>query len=212
MAKGVYKRGATWWIVYAGPDGKIIRESSKSKRKTDADELYIRRKSEVLHGTHPGLIRKRDAITFGAYVYDNYLRNPDVAAQKGIGPKTYIIKKICRSIGHIPIQRITPDIVKEYLDLLEGSGATKNRHLAAIKHVLRVAADNGVVKEEVSLKTRKVKMKKEGDGRIRYLTGTECTRLLEQLATHDAIRDMVQFAMNTGLRRGSIECTEIVFT
>lgn len=205
MSKGLYKRGNTWWIAYAGPDGEIVRESSKSNRKADAEVLYIRRKGEVLQGSHPGLIRKREEVLFKRYVEESYLKIPEVAAQKSISQKTYILRKVCRGIGHIPLQRITAEIVKEYLDKLAGSAATKNRHLAAIKHVLRMAAESGIIKEEAALKTKKVKMRKEGEGRIRYLTAAECSRLLEQLTCHDAIRDMVQFAVNTGLRRGSIE-------
>ena len=30
-AKGIYKRGNVYWIAYAGLDGKVIRESSKSR-------------------------------------------------------------------------------------------------------------------------------------------------------------------------------------
>lgn len=205
MSKGLYKRGNTWWIAYAGPDGEIVRESSKSKRKADAEALYIRRKGEVLQGSHPGLIRKREEVSLKTYIEEMYLKIPEVATQKSISQKSYILRKACRGIGHIPLQRITPDIIKEYLDRLEGAGATKNRHLAAVKHVLRMAAESGILKEEVALKAKKVKVRKEGEGRVRYLTVAECSRLLEQLACHDAIHDMVQFAMNTGLRRGSIE-------
>ena len=41
MAKGIYRRGNILWIAYVGPDGKVIRESSKSSKVKDA-ETFLR--------------------------------------------------------------------------------------------------------------------------------------------------------------------------
>ena len=40
--KGIYKRGKVYWIAYAGLDGKVIRESSKSDKFKDAETLLIK--------------------------------------------------------------------------------------------------------------------------------------------------------------------------
>jgi hypothetical protein len=42
--KGLYKRGRVWWIRYAGPDGKIRFESSRSSSFKGAQALLIERK------------------------------------------------------------------------------------------------------------------------------------------------------------------------
>jgi len=51
--KGLYKRGNTWWLRYAGPDGRIRFESSRSSSFKIAEALLIQRKKEVLEGKDP---------------------------------------------------------------------------------------------------------------------------------------------------------------
>ncbi len=50
MAKGVYKRGNVYWIRYAGLDGRMIFESSKSTKYRDAEALLYERKKAVNEG------------------------------------------------------------------------------------------------------------------------------------------------------------------
>ena len=42
--KGIFLRGDIFWIIYAGPDGKMIRVSTGSKLKRDAEALLTSRK------------------------------------------------------------------------------------------------------------------------------------------------------------------------
>lgn len=60
MAKGIYKRGTVYWIRYAGLDGKIKFESSKSDSFRDAQDVLVQRKNEVKEGKEP-LPKKRIA-------------------------------------------------------------------------------------------------------------------------------------------------------
>ena len=49
--KGLYKRGRVWWIRYAGPDGKIRFESSRSSSFKGEQALLIERKKAVMEGS-----------------------------------------------------------------------------------------------------------------------------------------------------------------
>ena len=44
--KGIYRRGNVYWIRYAGLDGRIIRESSRSDKFREAEALLIQRKQK----------------------------------------------------------------------------------------------------------------------------------------------------------------------
>ncbi len=51
--RGVFKRGNTYWIRYADPTGRIIRESAKTKNINEALKLLAKRKTEVAEGKYP---------------------------------------------------------------------------------------------------------------------------------------------------------------
>lgn len=53
MGRGLFKRGRIWWICYAGPDGRLIRESSRSYKCRDAEKLLIQRRQMVREGIKP---------------------------------------------------------------------------------------------------------------------------------------------------------------
>lgn len=80
--------------------------------------------------------------------------------------------------------------------------ATVNRLLATLKHMFSKAVDWEMVEEEVQKKVRKVKLEKEQNGRLRYLTIDECHALLNQCPEH--LKPIVVTALNTGMRRGEI--------
>ena len=46
-----YKRGATYWIDYRGPDGRRIRESSGAKDRREARRVLAQREAEARAGT-----------------------------------------------------------------------------------------------------------------------------------------------------------------
>jgi hypothetical protein len=63
MAKGIYKRGKTYWIRYAGLDGKIVYESSGSEKFDDAKTILIDRKKAIRDGKQPE-VKKMENHTF----------------------------------------------------------------------------------------------------------------------------------------------------
>jgi integrase len=80
--------------------------------------------------------------------------------------------------------------------------ATVNRALALLRHLLRLAHDEWEVLDVVP----RIRMEREPEGRLRWLTPEEATRLLDacrQSRNADLI-DLVELALFTGMRRGEL--------
>lgn len=58
----VYRLGKLWWIAYRGPDGRRVKESSKSVRKGDAERLLQSRTGAVTH--HLPVVKHAEHLTF----------------------------------------------------------------------------------------------------------------------------------------------------
>jgi integrase len=82
------------------------------------------------------------------------------------------------------------------------AAATINRHLAALRHMLRLAHEEW---EVLSLVPR-IRLEREPQGRLRWLTEDEISRLLSAcLKSRNAeLHAAVVIAINTGLRRGEL--------
>ena len=50
----IYKRGRVYWIKYYR-NGKPYRESTKSRKETDAKRLLKKREGEISQGKLPGI-------------------------------------------------------------------------------------------------------------------------------------------------------------
>jgi integrase len=82
------------------------------------------------------------------------------------------------------------------------STATVNRALALLRHLLRLAHEEWEVLDAVP----RVRMEREAEGRLRWLTPEEAISLLAACAEsrNGDLVDLVEFALFTGLRRGEV--------
>jgi integrase len=94
---------------------------------------------------------------------------------------------------------VTPGDIERYVaGRLQGArAATANRELAFLKRVFNVAITDGLVDANP---VRAVRMLKENNARVRFLTEDEETRLRE--AMRDRYWPLVVVALHTGLRQG----------
>jgi integrase len=78
--------------------------------------------------------------------------------------------------------------------------ATVNRTLAILRHLLRLAHDEWEVLDTAP----RIRMEREPEGRLRWLTPEDAARLLEACreSRNDGLVDLVEFALFTGMRRG----------
>jgi integrase len=82
------------------------------------------------------------------------------------------------------------------------SAASINRPLALIRHLLRLAHEEWEVLPTVP----KIRLEKEAQGRLRWLTPEEATKLLDACRAQKApaLVDLVDLALYTGMRQGEL--------
>ena len=80
--------------------------------------------------------------------------------------------------------------------------ATVNRRIGTLKHMFNKANDWGMMTDEQAQKLNKIKLLKENNKRLKYLSSEECRALLN--ACPDYIKPIVITAINTGMRKSEI--------
>lgn len=189
------KRGKYWWIDIIAPNGERIRKSTGTEDRTLAQEYHDLQKVEQWKISRLG-IRPR------------YLWNEAVVRWlKEMSHKA----TLCTDITHLRwMDRFLKD---KYLDAIdralidkltdakrdEGvSNATVNRVLEVLRAILRKAVNEW----EWIDRAPHIRMLREPNRRIRYLTHNEAQRLIAVLPEH--LADMAAFTLATGLRRANV--------
>jgi integrase len=82
------------------------------------------------------------------------------------------------------------------------AGATVNRALALLRHLLRLAHEEWEVLDKVP----RIRLEREAEGRLRWLTPEEAARLLDvcRRSRNTDLLDLVELALFTGMRRGEV--------
>lgn len=103
-------------------------------------------------------------------------------------------------LGDLMLDEITLDVIASIKTarLKEVGKSTTNRYLAVVRAILKRAVDEWDWLE----KSPKVKLFKEPEGRIRFITPEQVQRLLIELPVHQ--RDLVLLALLTGQRQANI--------
>jgi integrase len=195
-ARGVWERDAgsgVWWIRYR-VHGVLKRE--KVGRKSDAIALYQRRKSEIRAGVKLPDNFRSASVPFRALA-DEILR----FSQKHHRDRRTVesrLKKIVSAFGDRPADQIRPADIDEWLAKNTKTPATANRYRALFSLIFREAIRNGRAGKNPA---RLVRMRLEGNGRIRYLTDAE-ERVLRQVIAERYPHRMPDFliALGTGMR------------
>jgi site-specific recombinase XerD len=167
--RGVYEKvsgSGIWWIHYYDAEGRRRREKVGSK--SNALKLYHKRKTEVLQGIKlPENFRAR-AVKFGeiAEAALEYSRTEKTNSRQD----EYRMAPIVERFGNCPAESILPEQMEHWLDAQTvdrgWAPATRNRYIALLKLVYRLAERNRKIKTNPA---RLLRMRKENNARIRYL-------------------------------------------
>lgn len=197
----VYKRGNTWWYKFLFA-GKLIRESTKSSRKTVAVEAARNRRSE-LERTYAGMPQEKreDRIRTVADVVkpylDHYRLNHRVQSQAFANARLVHVRRL---LGAVILPELTEHTVHQYIRdrLAEGvCGRTINMELGELSRAI------GKKWSELWPKVRKMEERKDAG---KALSPDEEARLLEAagFSRSPILATFLRVALLTGMRSGEI--------
>jgi len=199
VGRGVFERpkgSRIFWIRYADAHGIIRRE--KIGRLSLAEKVYAKRKTEIREGRFfPELIRRPSRL-----VHDQINKRLELikSTHRGYRNQTRYGTRWTDELGSKTLAQVLPsDIERVKAALLaEGKAAsTVNHHLKFIRRMFASAVADRLIDANPAAS---VKLVKENNARVRFLTLDEENRLLASMSERD--RSSVILALNTGLRRG----------
>lgn len=190
----VYIRGKTYWIRYR-KNGKNFFESSKSKKKSVANELLTSREAAVSEGRP--IITKH--VTFD-YLKKLILNDYKVNNRRSITRIQISINHLEKYFQGYKADHITTSDIRHYITLRMEQGAsngTINRELTALRRMLNLA-----VQDERINKVPYFPMLKESTPRQGFFEHSEYLALLQALPSY--LRPVVIFGYKTGWRKNEI--------
>ena len=174
--RGVFERppgSGVWWINYY-VDKK--RHRVKVGTKAAAEKLYARRKAAALEGRHE--VKKEPVIEAQVVTVNELIDDVLELIQSGdhASVKTYISRshKVRAALGALPADRVTPQVIQQFLKANTKTPANSNRYKAFLSLCYR----EGLVNSKVtSNPARLVRQRKESGGRLRFLSRDEYNTL-----------------------------------
>jgi integrase len=190
----LYKRDNMWWIDFTTASGERVRRSADTSNKLDAQELHDRLKADSWRVERLGERRQ--------YTWDEAAAKwlEETSHKRTHHDDVLKLRWLKQHLGGKLLTSVTRDVVATIgaRKRSQASAATANRHLALVRVILREACDEWEWLE----KAPKVKLYKEPKRRVRWITPDQARTLLAELQEHQ--RDMVLFALATGLRPGNV--------
>ena len=193
--RGVYENpigSGIWWVHYYGA-GKRHRE--KVGRKSDAIKLYQSRKADVVAGRKLPELRNSKVVALSELIDDVLEFVAHHKDNRSYKSKGEIVRK---ALGSKPAADLTPQELERWLRTRCKTPATANRYKAFISLCYREGVRNGKVFVNPA---RLVRQRKEGTGRLRFLSREEYDRL-HKVITARFPEHLAEFvvSVHTGMR------------
>ena len=183
----IRKRGSAWWIDFTTPDGTRVRQSAGTSDRAAAQELHDSLKAKAWRvarlGERPSRSWEEAALRYLQKYQD---RN-----------KAAHIRHLTAHLRGLALEIITEEHIERALAGL-ARPYSHNRHAATLRHLLAQARDEWKWIGAIP----KVPKIPEPRTRLDFLKPEEAAALLEALPIQH--RDLVRFALATGLRLGNI--------
>jgi len=211
--RGIFERpkgSGIWWICYAGIDGRLHRE--KVGMRQAAINIYQLRKTQIrLRKFSPEDIEGKHKTVSLAQIIDDYIKASEAMTRKSIDDirqraswwKQLFGSRAANTFMKSDIEEARLQLSKYRLPsngqkpkVGGRSVATVNRYLATLKAAYLLGIENEKI---ASNPFRKVKLQKENNRRVRYLTEDEEGRLFAVLPGEH--HPLVLLALHTGLRK-----------
>jgi len=198
---GLYKRNQVWWMRFRY-QGQLVRRSTGTRDRRLAEAVYAKTKVKIVERRFFDTLEEQDR-TF-AEMMDRYLRERSVLkAPKSHQRDEQALNHLMPVFGDNPLAEVTPKLLAAYKAQrrVEGAApATINKELQLVRHAFNVARREWEWCRENPM--HKVSMEKVHNQIDRWLAQDEEARLLGVAA--DWLRNIIIFALNTGMRQGEI--------
>lgn len=188
------KNSKFWWFKFTTPDGKIIRQSSGTTDKRQAQELADTCKAEAWRVAK---LKEKPRYTWQQavikWLQESQKRTLEEDRANFRWLDRYLGKKSLVDIDQSDVDRIISAKLKEGV-----SNARANRITALVSAVLNTARREWGWIDSVP----PIRKLAEPTKRIRWLTKDEAVRLLAELPSH--LEAMARFSLLTGLRESNV--------
>lgn len=194
----VYLRGSTWWIVFFR-DGVRHRESSKSARKEDAEDLLKQRLGQSVTGSLPAP-RKTTVGDLLDLVLEDYITNERKSLYD---TKLRIDAQVRPEFGSIRVADLCGSHITRFIVRRRTEGRSNgaiNRELSILRRGLCLGnrRDSG----PGGSKALFVPKLKENNVRTGFVTDAQYAALLKALPEH--LKLLLIIGYHTGARKGEI--------
>ena len=197
--RGVYEKvpgSGVWWICYFDSQGRKRREVAGTK--SNAIDLYRKRKTEALQGKKLPEKLRRATVTFADIAKDALAHSK--AHKLDYRHDVGRMETLLAWFREYPAESITAQDIERRFEKEKWSPATVNRHRALLSLTYRLAIRNGKVKENPA---RMVQHRLEDNARIRFLATDEETKLRAAIEASCRLHlPELELSLNTGLRLG----------
>jgi integrase len=192
---GLYRRGKVFWFTIKH-DGKRIQESTGTENRKLAEKIFAKVFNEIIEGTW---FEKQKALSLTFKdMTEKYLNKYCKIRDE------QTVRKLLPSFGHLTLSEVTTEVVSDYRDerLKTVKPATVYQELSLMRRMFNVARrewkwikDNPVADLSFSVGN--------SNARYRWLTLEE-EKLLLECASPEWLKNLITFALHTGMRRGEI--------
>jgi integrase len=190
----IRKRGKTWWIDIITPGGHRVRQSAETSDRKAAQELHDKLKNDLWRQAKLG---DKPKYTWE----DAALRWLNEQGHKAsIRDDAKKIEFLTPFFRRLPLTELTRDRLQAVIEGQKGdkAPATRNRYYQLVRSILRRAMREWTWIDTVPT----IRLHREPEGRVRYLTPREIDTLLRNLPEHLCV--LTRFTFATGLRRANV--------
>jgi len=197
----LYKRGKVWWIKIK-KNKKSIRRSTGTSSKERAKKIEAQVLLELADNRWPNNEAKKRTFE---ELQERYMREYS-KVRKSVGSivrDEYSFKHLSAFFKGLTLAELTPARISEYKSLRrsdEAKTATLGKELELLRHALNLAVREWEWLERNPFE--KVKIDKAQNKIERWITFEEEKHLLD--ASSAWLREIITFALNTGMRRDEI--------
>lgn len=202
----IRRRGLTWttyWWV-EGPGGTVQRSKGGFATKRDA-QVFL---TETLAAVQTGLFSEPTKVTLRVYLLQRWLpgRAASLRTSTFDAYRRSIELHVIPALGHVKLQRLTPDhLDRFYADLMQSGLAPKTvRNVHTILHkALKDAVRKNLVVRNVADSADPPRLQRAGEGEMKTWSAEHLRSFLEGTTEH-RLGAAFLLGATTGMRRGEV--------